>query len=297
MRERLDQKETEQKLLAYPTLKNILGTDWLLKEFEKSIGQWSLVMGWLTSQEPIFSRWLSDLDCVLRTLSTSVCPATFNQIKIKITSHSDRANTKGVLSEIGIMIFLQSCNIRFLLDQCLIEGSRKDIDIGAIFSANTSVNIEVQWVSPSESSEIGAEVAAAFNEAYQFDFDEEEYRVKLKVFDKTPKFTENDITFVAIDCTTSPELGGRWLASPIGSAMKKTFTGKEHDGRISKFSKSNIDTTIRSLVDGVIWFQLEPGNCFMPINRNIIVNESSHFSQSEEIEKFTKLWLNRGDNK
>lgn len=285
--ERLDLKIIEQRLHQLPNLEKALGKGWISTEFKKPIEQWSLITGWISSPDTSYWYWLVDLDIALGNLQTAVSHNVFQTIKGKVKSHSDRANTKSILSEIAIMVFLANNKISFELEHMLVSDG-KNTDIRAFLSQDNTLNIEVQWLSPSDASERGATIASAYGEAYPIDFDYEEFRIKQKVFDKIPKFTRNDITFVALDCTTSPELGGSFIGSPIGTAISGAFTGKSIHGDDLPFAESSIDTRIREFIDGVIWFQLSPGRKIYPLERGICLNPSSQ--SIKQVINFARLW-------
>jgi hypothetical protein len=291
--DRLNLDNAKERLKLYPNLACILGNDWIAIQYQKPIKEWTLINGWISSTDPDYAYWLEDLDYAVGYLRPKVSAEVFKKIATKLKSHSDRANTKGTLSEISIMMFLAKNDIRFDLEKKLISGD-KDVDISAEISGEVPVNIEIQWLSPSDISERGAEIASLYGEAYTMDYDSEEYRIKKKVFDKTPKLTREDITFIALDCTTAPELGGPRLYSPIGSAVFEAFTGKNVQGETMPYAYSQIDITIRNYVDGVIWFQLCPGNKLLPKERGIVINPSSGHRSDEQVFKFQKVWLDEG---
>jgi len=283
--DRLDQNGAEQRLKLLPNLKNVLGDKWIADEYKKQIENWSLINGWISSSDKDLWNWLVDLDYALGYLNSCVKQNVFRKIATKIKTHSDRANSKGTLSEIAVMMFLVSKGIVFDLERRLTSNG-KNVDICANITKEEPLYIEVQWLSPSDLSERGATIASAYGEAYSMDFEAEELRIKQKVFDKTPKFTRDDMTFVALDCTTAPELGGRFMGAPIGSAIYKAFTGESIQGKKTSFSDSVIDVKIREFVDGVIWFQLLPGNNLFPLERGIYINPLSPHRNKDQITIF-----------
>ena len=93
---------------------------------------------------------------------------------------------------------------------------------------------------------------------------EEKLRVKYKVYDKTSKFTIEDITLVALNCTSSPELEGDDEYSVIKEVLHEAYTGLNLQGTPTGFGNHKVDKTIKKCVDGVIWFELFHGNGLMP---------------------------------
>ena len=230
-----------------------------------------------------------DLNFTLGFLETRVPYQVWQKIVRKIRSHSDRANSKGTLSEIALMTLLTSKGLNFDLETKLTSNG-KDIDIQVDFGKYEPLYIEVQWLSPSDVSERGAAIASAYDEAYSIDYTFEEWRIKQKVYDKTSKLTLTDITFVALDCTLAPELGGSFHFAPIGEAILEAFTGKNAQGNVTSYANSDVDKTIRQYVDGVIWFELEPGNRFIPIKRGYCINPTTKHSGKESVTELIKLW-------
>lgn len=164
----------------------------------------------------------------------------------------------------------------------LISGKNKNIDIQAQIENKESVNIEVQWLSSSDVSEKGSEIASAYGECYPINFEYEMCRIKQKIFDKTAKFTKDDITIVALDCTASPELGGVGF-SLIGQVLYQSFCEGNQD----------IDVAIRKYVDAVIWFKLDTGNNLTPYERNIIINPNSVHRNKNSLLIFAEHWISK----
>lgn len=285
---RLDKENAKKKLASLPYLSEVLGENWLDVEYKKPIEQWSLITGWISLQDEFLKydnwtwEWLTSLNGALGYLKTCTKPNLWRKIAGKIRSHTDRANFKGTLSEIAMCVFLSSINVSYEMEIRLVSGKNKDIDIQAQIDNKESVNIEIQWLSPSDVSEKGAEIASAYGEGYPIDYEYEMRRIKQKVFDKTAKFTENDITFVALDCTTSPELGGAEF-SPIKQVLYHSFSK----------GKLDIDIAIRKYVDAVIWFELQNSNTLMPIKRNLIINPNSLHGNNDSVLKFAEHWKSK----
>lgn len=286
---RLNLSFAEKKLQRLCILSDVLGENWLAKEYSKPIEQWNLIAGWISLDDMYKNNnwawvWLKDLDEALGFLKTKVTLDSWKKIVSKLRTHTDRANIKGVLSELALWKFLALNDVPFDLELQLISSSNKDVDITAFSTNKKPLHIEVQWLSPSDVSERGASIATLYDESYPIDFNYEMWRVKQKVYDKTPKFTEGDITFVALDCTTSPEMSGNRF-SPIDKVITEAFTGEN-----TQYANSEIDKSIRQLVDGVIWFELEADRGFLPVNRGICVYSKSSNRNEPSISEFIKLW-------
>lgn len=210
-------------------------------------------------------------------------------MKGKIRLHSDRANTKGTLSEVALWLFLVRNGIPFDLEVKLSSGNR-DVDIQANLPAQGHLCIEVQWLSPSAISDRGAEIATAYCEAYPMDYNYEKFRIKSKVSEKIAKFTESGLCIVALDCTASPELGGGLPYAPVGKALHEAFIGKTVQGDDTGYKDTEVDKKIRQFVGGVIWFELEPGKGLIPLKRGSIINPTSQNHHDRSIRDFIDLW-------
>jgi len=298
---RLNQKKTEQRIRQFPSLAKVLGPNWFTQEYDKPIRQWSLITGWVSQSNDEFfgdqfEKWLEDLNLALELLSppgSSV--TTWQKLQRKVREHSDRANFKGTLSEIAICRFLVDEQFSVDLEIRLNSQSNKDVDIRTGLPDSAILHIEVQWLSPSESSERGAAIASIDGEGYRLDYDKEKLRVKYKVSDKAPKFTVEDITLVALDCTTSPELGGNHGHSVIEEALYEACTGRSWQGKPTGFYDDEVDTAIRKCVDGVVWFELQHGNGLIPQKRGLYINPVSPHSRKVKESAFIKAW--RAENR
>jgi hypothetical protein len=287
----INQLAAEQRLQQLPALASLLGDNWIAQEYARPMQQRSLVTGWISSQEEIHLYWLEDLNSALAFLKTQVHPNSWQTLSKKVGSHSTRSNFKGTLSEVAMCVFLARNNIAFELEARLVSGSNKNVDVKAL--AETPIYIEVQWLSPSDISERGADIASDYDEAYEMDFDAEKYRIKHKVSDKTPKFTMEDITLVALDCTTAPELGGTRRFSTIKAAIAEAYTGRNWQGEETPYAQSDIDKAIRQFVNGVIWFELEPRHQLVPAKRDFCLNPALP-TDRKAILNFVELWKSTG---
>jgi len=289
---RVDIKTAERRLESFSNLANVLGKNWLEYEYKKDVKQRSLITGWLLPDTGIpFEdswpwHWLKDLEGALAYLESNTQIHVWRKIVRKIRAHTDRATFKGTLAELSLCMFLGIKKIMFDLDVKLQTASGKDVDIKAYLNTKSALNIEVQWVSPSDISEEGAYLSSLYEESYPIDFEYEMQRVKKKIFDKIPKFTHEDITFVAINCTSSPELGGKGF-SLIKEILIRSFNEKNDDDR-----QKEVNTAIRNYIDGVIWFEIEPDVRLLPHNRAHALNPKSAFRENETVLDFLTHWKN-----
>lgn len=289
--ERIDLEEVLKRLNKYPALLRFLGPEWFSFEFKKSIDNWSLITGWISRGDESFSGWLTALDKTLTFLHDKGTTNNWQTIIKKVRSHSMRSNLKGTLSELTLCSFLLSKNIPFDLEVEVVPKSKKNIDIQAHISAIEKLNIEVQWISPSDISEQGAMIASSYGEAYPMDFEEEKWRLKKKVLNKTPKFTQTRTGFVALDFTASPELGGSNFSVAYELATE-IFTGKTIHGDKLEYSNSEIDKSIKGLIDGLIWFEIDFTGILYPYQIGYYINPYKTMSD-QVIETFFKKWGNK----
>lgn len=287
--DRVDLHEVLKRLNKYPALLRFLGPDWFAFEFKKSIDNWSLITGWISRGDESFSGWLSALDKTLSFLQDKGTTNNWQTIIKKVRSHSTRNNFKGTLSELALYSFLQHNNIPFDLEVEIVPKSKKNIDVQAHFPPNENMNIEVQWISPSDTSDRGATIATSIGEAYSLDFDEEKWRLKKKVHSKTPKFSKHATGFVALDFTTSPELGGSNFSVTYELAVE-IFTGKTLQGDKLDYRNPQIDILIQELIDGLIWFEIDFGEILYPTQRGCYVNPTRTASK-QFCELFLKRWI------
>jgi hypothetical protein len=292
--DRVSQNIAQERLTALPTLASILDDEWIAYEYDKPIERRSIISGWLSidwcGPHQVFGVWLQDLDSALGLVKSRIPNTIWDSAKRKLLVHCDRSESKGILSEIAIWAFLAKHNIPFRLETELIPGINKNIDIGIDLGCEEPVYVEVQWLSPSDKSEQGATVASTYGEAYSYEFNYETYRIKSKVYDKHPKLTTEDTTLVALNCTLCPELGGDQPTCPVEEAVLEAFTGCDLQGNPTLYAHTKIDTTIRELVDGVIWFELNPGGRIQPINRGFCLNPVSPHRDKISLQQLVEKW-------
>lgn len=280
------------RLERLPYLSLILDSNWLQEECKKPVESWSQITGWLCSwqegrpRDEAFVSWIRDLDAAIGTLKNGVSQNSWRTIRKKLRSHSDRSETLGTLSEIALCVFLTANNMPFNLEVSLHTENQTDVDVQVFPNLAHPVNIEVQWLSPSDKSERGSRVAASYGGVYKYRFDDYEGpRIKQKVYDKIKKFTVDDATLVALNYTLCPEL------IDVGSAaVSEAFTGLDLGGNVTSHANSDIDLSIRQMVDGVIWFTLMPGNGLFPVRRGTILNSSLTRPAGSQLLDFLRNW-------
>ena len=295
---KLTLQEATQRMRQYPVLEKTLGEDWLAQEYKKEPKQQSLITNWIRNKDDDFpgkqlKEWLLDIELALKILSPpNTSPETWRKLHHKIREHSDPDNFKGTLSEIAVCRLLTECRFSIELEKKLMSSSNKDVDIQVSSSNSIPLYIEVQWVSESDDSKDGAAVASLHGQGYPMQNDKEKLRIKRKIYDKTPKFTTGDITLVALDFTTSPELGGNHKYSVIQETLDEVYANKNLQGAPAEFYYSDIDITIRNYVDGIIWFRLEPDKKLglMPQKRGLYINHSTKHYEKIKHSLFIQEW-------
>lgn len=228
-----DLQQLRERITQRPELDAVLGWEWLEDEYRRPFRNWSLVTGWLNSDEAWASDWLGALDQTLRILR-GLPEANWQVVQHKVRAHCTRNQFKSVLSELCIFsaLFRAGCQLDF--EQTLISGSDLDVDVTASLpGTGTVVHLEVYQISPSEGYLRELEVSGQYNEFASTDFDREGKRIQNKIWRKARKFPENALCLVAIDYTLFPEMGtGRTslTAEIIGGVwkwkgMQKKLTG------------------------------------------------------------------------
>lgn len=293
MKRRMVDLETARKRLsALPNLEQVLASNnWLERQLTKPVQDWSQITGWLCSweegkpEDEVFVSWIKDVDTALGFLQERVSQKNWAVICRKVRAHSDRQETLGTLSELAVCMFLAANNISFDFEVNLQPESRTNVDFQVDPGCGRPVNIEVQWLSPSDRSERGARLAAIYGGAYPFQYKQEGFRIKQKVYDKIQKLTSEDTTLVALNYTLCPEM------IEVGKeVMSETFTGLDFEGQPGCYADSPIDTAVRQFVDGVMWFTQAPGIHLQPITRGVLVNSSSTKVEDIGLSEFIRLW-------
>jgi len=271
-----------ERLRQFHHLSAIIDEKWLQTQLKKCVEKYSLITGWLTTPEEewkaFFHPLVNALDQALDVLKGKVSPNTWKKITHKIRAASDRAETKGTLAEISMAVFLTKHGIQFEMEKQLDPCSKKDVDFSITYEGE-EIHIEMQWLSESKRSRVPSDIALEFSPfETQIDFPYEKRRIRNKIKDKCPKFTQEDITLVALDCTEVPELGGKY-PSAVYDALRDIFHKKE--------SLDDTSTQIRSLVDGVIWFKLDINNALCPQKRGYISNPHR---DNQSLSNWLDLW-------
>lgn len=288
--ERVSYEVAAKRLHQFEHLSQVLSDGWLKTQVQKPVERYSLIAGWLTTPEaewnPLWQFRIAALDNAVAILAGNVSQTVWDKLQKKITAHSDRAESKGTLAEISLALFLVQHNIPFEMETQLDSASKKDVDFSLQFDGQEPVHIEMQWVSESDALARAADALAPYKLPATINFPQEEIRILNKVYDKTSKFTQDDITLVALDCTTFPEIGGTYPWVPIGAALGHTM-GNQIYGPLSEKA-----IVIRELVDGVIWFESDPRNAFFPVKRGYLLNQHSPHSHKLSLSRWGELWSN-----
>lgn len=283
--DRLTLIEAEKRLTKYPELGGLLGPNWLKREYKKQVPEYSLIAGWLSFSDDTFTTHLSSLEETLKFILPRVDKSTCLKIKSKLKSHGDRDNTKGTISEIALIQTLIKNKIKFSLEVSLTPDN-KDIDIQINCESDATLNIEVTRTSFSDA---GKRATAHYGLAYPIFNPKEWYRIQNKMQDKIPKFTKDDITFVAIDITDIPEFGGRNF-TPLELFCEEVFTGEKANENFPDVDKK-LSSEFRNLVDGVIWFEVDFNHNLQTFNHGISINPQSRFQSENCIQKFRDIWV------
>jgi hypothetical protein len=294
--DRLGQSEVEKRLSELPSLEKALEAGWVAREFSKPFDQWSLIAGWLSKPEndplyPYFAAWLVDLDGALALLQEKAEAPVWRKIRTKVRAHCDRAEIKGTLSEIAVALFCVQRELPIALERTLAGDNNKNVDVSVLYTH--PVHIEIHYLSLSDREARATEQLSSYRLWYSTDFDQARYRIKLKIHDKTSKFTESDITFVAINCTECPDLGGAREHSTMHESALEAFTGRDLHGEVTPYADSDVDRSIRRLVDGVIWFELRTGNGLLPAARGACLNPNSPLLGKSSISDFVRHWMTK----
>ena len=277
---RLTLSQAKCRLREYPHLERILrANNWPDKVYKKPYRQWPLWLGWLSTNEKWAQERLSGLDSALGVLESKVAPEVWNGIVRKMRAPSDRDNSKGVLAELSVWLFLANVGFPFQLEVTLQGGTNVDVQV---MCETGDMFIEVQWISPSQKSDKAASVAAQYGSVASWDWSYEKKRIQQKIYDKISKMTSRDITLVALDYSMEPPLGNHSELSPIGEAVTGLFSEKPPSWA----------SEVVAVVDGVIWFEWDVN--FFPVTRWAKINPYSSFANDERLVRFVKRWQTFG---
>ena len=269
---RLSFPKIQKRLEAFQVLNEIWGGKWLKRTHKKPLKQWPLWMGWLSLNESTTEHYLLELENSLKYLSSTVSPKTWQKIKSKLRAPSDRANSKGILAELSMWLFLAVNGFSFSLDAKLPFTLGKDMDIEVMGDDGELMYIEVQWLSPSDESDRAARIAAEYGEVATWKEEYESHRIALKVKDKVGKMTRDRVTLVALDYTSEPSLGNHPLLSFVAAAADEVFAWEEPS----------------KVLDGIIWFRWEQR--FFPVERYSRLNPFSPFTKHRLLQRFLTFW-------
>lgn len=211
----------QRRFKSYPWLQACLGSSWLADEYKKPYEDWSLITGWLNVYELWCRDWLDGLENILNLLST-LSADDFEVIVKKVSAHCNRTQFRSVLAEFSLIAALREIGCQLKFEQQLMADSDRDVDISVTLPDGITVfHLEVYQLNPSESFIESLEVSDD-GEPIPIDFPSEIRRICSKIWHKSKKFTEEDITILAIDCTLFPEMGTGYL-NPVDKAMRGAY--------------------------------------------------------------------------
>jgi hypothetical protein len=274
-----------ERLHQFSCLSGVVSDGWLRKQMKKDAAQYSLLTGWLTTSPDdwkwAFRRNTQALETALETLQDKVSADIWRKLCSKVLAKSDRAESKGTLAELSLAVFLATNGVSFGMETQL--NPPKDVDFSLKFDGLDDVHIEMQSLAESATSQQSSQASAAWGGLpVSINFKSEERRVIGKVFDKTAKLVDDQITLVALDCTAIPEHGGVGLGT-IPDALDHIFAK-------SASNLSDPEQAIRQLVDGVIWCESDFPNALLPVRRDCIMNNHSKYHEAEALQHFATIW-------
>jgi len=277
--------EALARLNQFPHLATVINAKWLEHQMKKEVEQYSLITGWLTTSPDdwnwAFRKNTQALENALAFLRHRVPEPIWEKLSKKISAPSDRAESKGTLAELSLAVFLVTHGISFNMEFQLNPPT--DVDFVVKFADTEAVHIEMQSLAESvKSQKISRSSADHGGFPVIPDFKSEERRVIGKIFDKTPKFIEQSITLVALDCTAIPEHGNP-AHGTIRDALQQVFGEDTRD-------LSGSEKMIRRLVDAVIWFQLDLDDALKPIERGYFLNEHSLYRNDQSLLHWISVW-------
>lgn len=278
-----------ERLHQFKHLSELIQDGWLKKQHSKSVAQYSLITGWLTTSEEdwrsTYYRNTKLLNEAISTLKQIKDRNLWNKLSSKIRTASDRAESKSVLAEVAFALFLINHDVSFNMETRLNLTSKKDVDFWLKLGDAEDVYVEMQCLTESDRSQGKSLISAMYDGLYvniTEDFEYEGNRILGKIRDKELKLIEDKITLVALDCTAIPEHGGIGLGT-IPDALSHVF-GQDN----SKLTE--VEKQIRQLVDGVIWFQIDYEKTLQPIERGYFLNKHSEHCNTDGLQKWISLW-------
>jgi len=291
-KERVGYEVAVERLHQFEHLSQVIDDHWLKTQLSKTVEQYSLITGWLTLSEFewnwTYGKLTAALDAALAILDGNVSESVGNKFRSKLRAHSVRAETKGTLAEISLAVFLVQRGIPFEMETRLAATSKKDVDFSLQFDGLEPVHIEMQWVSESDMSVRAANAGAPYGLGANFNYHREEIRILNKIYGKTSKLTQNDITLVALHLEERM-ISGTYPWGPVGEDLEHCL-GNEICGHLNENAAA-----IRELVDGVIWFELDFDRAFFPICRGYRLNEHSKHFGSLSLTKWIELWSHQNE--
>lgn len=287
--QRVSYSEALSRLEQLSHLVTVIDAKWLKEQYQKPVEKYALLTGWLSSSEACWDsnlmRCSSALNAAVGNLSSELPQHHWNSIRRKLRRQSVRADSKGILAEISLAVFLANHKLPFEMNKNLSATSSKDVDFSVVTAFDMAVHIEVQWLSPPGHEMYLAQASATYQVSYPLNFAGLGRRAIDKVYSKTPKLTAEVITLVALNCTDVPWVGRK--TNTIPDATEKAY------GTTPLKELDDKESTVRRLVDGVIWFETEFENRLMPIERGFILNPHSPFREEDSLKQWINLWTTK----
>jgi hypothetical protein len=279
--------EALARLGQFPHLAAVINAKWLEHQMKKSVKQYSLITGWLTTLPDdwnwVFHKNTQALENALALLKAKVSADIWRKLSKKLRAPSDRAESKGTIAEFSLAVFLVQNGIGFDMEQRLDPASSKDVDFRLNFPGAMPVHIEMQSLTESVHSQKLSKLSADWDShPVGLAFEAESRRVIGRLSDKTPKLIAQSITLVALDCTDIPEHGGTHLGT-IRDALTPVFD-------LNGSTLSEAEEGICQLIDTVIWFQIDYGNALRPVERGFFLNEHSPFRNDPSLLSWMRVW-------
>jgi hypothetical protein len=274
-----------ERLHKFKQLSGVIQDHWLRKQMLKPVEKYSLITGWLTTSPDdwcwAFCKNTQALEKALALLTGKIPENYWKKLCSKLRAPSDRAGSKGTIAEVSLAVFLVTHGVSFDMETRLLPP--KDVDFSLKFGNMEDVHVEMQSLAESDASQKTSKLSADYGGLpVSIDFRGEIRRIRGRIYDKTPKLVENEITLVALDCTAIPEYGGIGLG-PIPDALS-------HILGLVPSALTEREQSIRQLVDGVIWFQVDFDNALQPVERGYFLNEHSKHQSAGSLQKWIALW-------
>jgi len=109
-RDRVTYAVAVERLHQFKHLRGLIQDNWLRKQCSKTIEQYSLITGWLTTSEDdwnwAFRKNTQALEDALSRLVGNIPINIWKKLGKKLRAPSDRAESKGTIAELSLAIFI-----------------------------------------------------------------------------------------------------------------------------------------------------------------------------------------------